>query len=166
MEERSPALISWAVLVLVLGFGVFTCYRSYFFIIPDFPSGLSQVERNLVQWSNWAFSVFIILRCWPPWNFNTTSREQIPVATNLHECTKGFPPYSVLEDLMHRHYREMQGFPPEVTAWMKGESLCLSLCTSGQTCSPETHGNQQQRSWVSDVGLPLLPPRSWEQLLG
>lgn len=36
MEKRSVALISWA--VVVLGFGVFTCYRSYFFYYSWFSS--------------------------------------------------------------------------------------------------------------------------------
>lgn len=41
MEKRSLALISWA--EPLRGFGVFTCWRSYFLIIPDLHPGISPV---------------------------------------------------------------------------------------------------------------------------
>lgn len=103
--------------------------------------------------------MFIILRCWSSWNFNKTSRERIPVTTHLRECTKSFSRYFVLEDLIHCQCRENAGTSPlrSLFGW-KVRGVWLSLCTSSQTCSLETNGNQQQGSWVSDLGLPLLPP--------
>lgn len=79
---------------------------------------------------------------------------------HLYECTKCVPPYFVLEDLMCCQCRKNEGiFPLRSLLGWKVRGVCLSLCTSSQTSSPEMHGNQQQGSWVPDVGLPLLPSR-------
>lgn len=82
---------------------------------------------------------------------------------HLHECTKCFPPYFVLEDLMCCQCRENTGiFPLRSLFRWKVRGVCLSLSTSVLQAKPvslQLHGNQQEGSWVSDVGLPLLPPR-------
>lgn len=82
---------------------------------------------------------------------------------HLHECTKCFPPYFVLDDLMCCQCRENTGiFPLRSLFGWKVRGVCLSLSTSVLQAKPvslQPHGNQQEGSWVSDVGLPLLPPR-------
>lgn len=142
-------------------------YLSYFFIIPDFHPGISPLsERNLVQLHNWAFSVSL---------YSDADHCDILIQpaestycdnplTWMH--TKFSSPFSAGRPGALSVQGEHRDFPLRSLFGWKVRGVCLSLCTSSQTCSPETQGNQQQRSWISGVGLLLLSLPWWGQLLG
>lgn len=78
--------------------------------------------------------MFIILRCWSPWNFNTTGRKCVPMTTHLRERASSFPRYFVLEGLMHCQRRENTRIFPlwSLFGW-KVKGACLSLGTLKET---------------------------------
>lgn len=104
--------------------------------------------------------MFIILKCWSPWNFNTTSRECIPVTTIYMIAQNVFLHILCWKTWCAVSAGRTQGFFPwGHCSGERWEESAFHLVLQAKPVSLWPHGNQQEGSWVSDVGLPLLPPR-------